>query len=103
MEVVVSVEIDPSTMPSLTEDQWAAYTQAMISDPPRRFAIMQEWGERVDGRLAAWGVAYDHGIEVIDAESSTRFQLETPNLALLAYTRLPHVKASVVWIDPEPE
>jgi hypothetical protein len=44
-------------MPSLTKEQWAEYTRTIISDPPRRFAIVQEWGERVDGRLAAWGVA----------------------------------------------
>ena len=42
---------------------------------PRVFAVVQEYGDRVDGRIAAWGVAFTDHTEVIGVVGTVRIWL----------------------------
>jgi len=44
----------------------------VASNAPRLFAIVQERGERVDGRIAAWGMAFYDDVEIVGADGDVR-------------------------------
>lgn len=69
---------------------------------PRLFAVVQEYGERVDARIAAWGMAFDEedGVEVISVDDGLRMSVRSPDRALVGFARQPEVSARVVWVDP---
>jgi len=96
-------DIDASMLESMTQDEWDEITQLMISEAPRRFAILQELGERADGHVAAWGLAFDDELDMIDAETGTLHRAKKFDQTLRLYSHLPHVTAKVIWIDPEPK
>lgn len=51
----------------------------MVTDEaPQLFAIIQEYGERVDGRIAAWGMSFDDHAEVVSVARGVRGSLRTP-------------------------
>lgn len=74
---------------------------------PRRFAIVQDWGRDVDGRIAAWGVAANGRTYVTevgeDDDGGGITVLHSMSLALHAFRRLPYVTTRVLWIDPQPD
>jgi hypothetical protein len=35
---------------------------------PRIFAVVQEWGERVDARIAAWGLSFEDHAELLGVD-----------------------------------
>lgn len=48
------------------EEEFARLMSEMVAaEAPRLFALVQEYGDRVDGRIAAWGMAFDDGAEVV--------------------------------------
>ncbi|QWF80613.1 hypothetical protein [Amycolatopsis sp. CA-230715] len=69
---------------------------------PRLFAVVEEYGERVDARVAAWGMAFDEedGAEVICVDGGLRMSVRSPDRALAGFARRPEVSARVVWVDP---
>ena len=70
---------------------------------PRRFAVVQDWGENMDGRVAAWGLAFPEEIQIIDDAFNVHEVVSSVERAIRRYTRPPYLKAWVHWIDPEPE
>lgn len=66
---------------------------------PRRFAVFQDLGEQVDGRIAAWGMAFDDHVDIVDANASSWMSLTTPRLALRRYARPPEITTRIIWID----
>jgi hypothetical protein len=74
--------------------------QLLAESAPRRFAIVQEWGDRYDARIAAWGLASADDAHIFAADGSRTLISGIP-LALRAYTRKPYVTARVHWLDPE--
>ncbi|GAA1968856.1 hypothetical protein [Amycolatopsis minnesotensis] len=69
---------------------------------PRLFAVVQEYGEHVDARIAAWGIAFDDedGAEVISVDGGLRMSVGSPERALVGFVQRPEVSARVVWVDP---
>lgn len=50
----------PDLLRPLPESDFAAVAQALVSETaPRLFALFAELGEREDGEVAAWGLAFD--------------------------------------------
>jgi hypothetical protein len=92
---------DPAGLsPLCDETEFAADLQLMVSEEaPRLFAVIQEYGDRVDARIAAWGMAFpDH------ADLTTRgswMSTESPERALHRFNRAPHVRARLIWVTPE--
>ncbi|MCT2582368.1 hypothetical protein JT362_04430 [Actinophytocola sp. S1-96] len=82
------------------EDEFAELMKELIDEEaPRLFAVVQELGERVDGRIAAWGMAFADHVEVI-ADCGTRLSLRDPDRACHLLSLAPDVTARLVWITP---
>lgn len=65
------------------------------------FAIVQEYGERVDYRLAAWGFAFDDRVEVVAVDGGTRMSLGSPERALAGFAWGSHVTSRLIWLSRE--
>ncbi|MGH3566069.1 MAG: hypothetical protein ACRDRH_08570 [Pseudonocardia sp.] len=65
------------------------------------FAIIQEYGERVDGRIAAWGMAFDDHAEVVSVAHGMRGSLRAPEDALRLFDLGSHIRARLVWFNPD--
>jgi hypothetical protein len=96
-------ETDPLMPGSLCgEAEFAEVMEGMVATfAPRLFAIVQEYGERVDGRIAAWGMAFADNVEVVGVDGRLRLSMRSPERALMRFGRRPHVSAHVVWVNPD--
>jgi hypothetical protein len=70
-------------------------------DAPRRFAVVQELGDMRDGRIAAWGIAWDDRVVVTDTDDRTTMILESAELAAPAFAFGADITTRLVWVDPE--
>ncbi|MGH3493530.1 MAG: hypothetical protein ACRDQ1_09870 [Sciscionella sp.] len=100
---VDAVVADPMSMaPLCDEAQFAMILDEMVADAvPRLFAVVQEYGQRVDGRIAAWGMAFDDRAEVVAVERGLRMSLRAPEDALRAFSWGSHIRARVVWTNAD--
>jgi hypothetical protein len=71
--------------------------QLVTEIAPRLFAVVQEYGDHEDGRVAAWGLAFDDRVEVIGAEGSPRMSLRAPESALRFY-RGDRITVRLKWL-----
>jgi hypothetical protein len=94
---------DPSGMtPLCDEPEFAAIAESMVADEaPRLFAIVQEYGKRVDGRIAAWGMAFDGHAEIISVERTQRMSARAPEDALRLFNLGSGIRARIVWFNPD--
>jgi hypothetical protein len=94
---------DPSGRPPLcSEERFAAIMESIVADyAPRVFAVVQEYGKRVDGKIAAWGLAFEDRIEVIGVEGGIRISGCSPEDALLGFHFGSHIKPRLVWVNPD--
>lgn len=92
---------DPSgLMPLSDEPGFAAILESIVADTaPRLFAIVQEYGERVDARIVAWGIAFDDHAEI--AARGIQGSLHTPEDALRFFNLGSHIRARLVWFNPD--
>lgn len=90
---------DPAGMqPLCGRKEFAALLADMVTDAaPRLFAVVQEYGDRVDGRVAAWGMAFEDHAEVISVEGHRRTRTTTPEQALRAYRLGTGVVPQLMW------
>ncbi|MGQ0841337.1 hypothetical protein [Actinokineospora sp.] len=94
---------DPSDLtPICDERRFAAILEEMVADEaPRLFAVVQEYGDRVDGRIAAWGMAFADHAEVVSVTRGLRMSLHAPDDALRLYKFGSHIRARLVWFNPD--
>ncbi|MFE0020568.1 hypothetical protein [Amycolatopsis sp. NPDC059021] len=94
---------DPRGMePVCDEDEFAEILAEMVADEaPRLFAVVQVYGERVDARIAAWGMAFHDHAEVVPVRRGPRMNLLAPENALRMFKFGSHVQARLVWFDPD--
>ncbi|MFD9896028.1 hypothetical protein ACFWY9_42340 [Amycolatopsis sp. NPDC059027] len=65
---------------------------------------MQEYGERVDARIAGWGMAFTEHAEAVSVDHSLHLVLKQPEDALPSFGFGKHIQARLVWVDQtEPE
>lgn len=99
---------DPTAIPPLCgEEEFAALVDNMVADiAPRLFAVVQEYGDRVDATCAAWGMAFDDHAEVVGVEG-VRASLRSAENALRYFRCGSHITPRLVWVNPaaatEPE
>jgi hypothetical protein len=93
---------DPTGLPPLCGEERFAELQAKMAadEAPRLFAIFQEYGERVDTKIAGWGMAFDGHATAISTDRSVRLQLSEPEDALHAFNFGSHIRSKLVWVDP---
>jgi len=88
--------------PLCDEAEFAELAAELVADEaPRLFAVVQEYGERVDGRIAAWGMAFEDCAEVVGVDHGPRLSLGSPERAARAFNHRPHITARVVWVIPD--
>jgi hypothetical protein len=94
---------DPAGLPPLCDEQeFDALLKDMVAEEaPRLFAVVQEYGDRVDGRVAAWGMAFADRAEVVSVRRGQRMSLPTPENALRLYACGSHIRARLVWLNPD--
>lgn len=68
---------------------------------PRRFAICEEYGDRVDGRVAAWGMAFDERAVVYGDGGDLTGRFRTADSAVRLFSRGGR-QQRLVWIDQPP-
>ncbi|MDQ3405049.1 MAG: hypothetical protein M3548_16940 [Actinomycetota bacterium] len=92
----------PALVSLCDEADFAEAVEGVVADEaPRLFAIVQVYGARLDGRIAAWGMAFDDHAEVIGVEGRTHMSLRSPALAVRGFGQLPDVTARLVWVNPD--
>ena len=75
--------------------------ELVAAEAPQLFAVVQEYGERVDGRIAAWGLAFEDYADVIGVDHNFRAELRSPERAVRLFSRHPRITAHIVWINPQ--
>ncbi|ATE58005.1 hypothetical protein [Actinosynnema pretiosum] len=71
---------------------------------PRLFAIAYEIGDREDGEIAAYGLAFDDHAETVDVDDGHHTRSEDAAHALALYERFAapdNLKAHLLWLDQE--
>jgi hypothetical protein len=96
-------DVDGAAPPPLCDEaEFAAIIEGLVADEaPQVFAVVQEYGERADGRIAAWGLAFPDKAEVFTVGGGAHFSLPTPERVLPIFCRAPHVSARIVWFNPD--
>lgn len=67
-------DFDPAQLPPLgTRAEFQSALQALVQEEaPRLFALCEEVGDRADGYVEFWGIAFDDRAEVVSVRGSTR-------------------------------
>jgi hypothetical protein len=74
----------------------------MVADSaPRVFAVVQAYGDRVDARIAAWGIAFDDHAEVVAVDGGLRMNLQAAEHALRGFKWGSDITARLVWVNPD--
>ncbi|EOD67519.1 hypothetical protein [Amycolatopsis vancoresmycina] len=94
---------DPSQLPPLCgEPEFSTLvTELALAEAPRLFAVVQEYGVRVDARIAGWGLAFEDRADVISVGGRLRMSLTAPEHALRGFRAGPHVHPRLVWLPRE--
>lgn len=92
---------EPGEMaPVCDEREFAAIMETLVADEaPRLFAVVQEYGERVDAVIAAWGMAFPDHAELVSHQ--LRMSVREPESALRMFTVGHHIRARLVWFNPD--
>ncbi len=83
-----------------TEQEFAQLVGELVTnEAPRLFALVEEHGERADGWLLAWGMAFDDHVEVVGIDGGLRGTFPSAERARWVFSR--RVKVRLVWVDAE--
>lgn len=82
------------------EEEFGRLLSEMVTDQaPRMFAVVQEYGERIDGRIAAWGMAFDEHASVVDVRGNIFISTESAEASLRRFELGREVTPRVVWVE----
>lgn len=97
-----TVETDDGELSTLCgEAEFSELVTEMVSDEaPRLFAVVQECGKREDGRIAAWGMAFDDRADVVRCGGGSWLSVSSPDRACRLLGRGPDITARLVWVTP---
>ncbi|WP_433271858.1 hypothetical protein ACQPZF_14145 [Actinosynnema sp. CS-041913] len=100
----MSVLMDrPAPEPKWGEEEFAHVMREMaMGEAPRLFSIVEEYGERIDARVAGYGLAYETGVEVNSVEGDFHLKSESPESARRLFelsAQLRGARTHVVWVD----
>ncbi|MGH3903751.1 MAG: hypothetical protein ACRDTE_06125 [Pseudonocardiaceae bacterium] len=85
--------------PLCSEEEFAEEVRELVADEaPQVFALVEEVGERANGRVVAWGMAFDDCVEVVGVSGGLRASLTSAERAQRVFAR--HRKIRLVWTSP---
>lgn len=91
----------PPPQPFGTDEEFDRAVAGMVTGlAPRLFAVVQEYGPRVDARIAGWGLAHETHADVIGIGNSVHLGAARPEDMLRHFHRRHLVTARIVWPDP---
>lgn len=93
---------DPATLPPVgSREEFTAIVDSIVADSaPRVFAIVHEYGDRVDGRIVGRGMAFEDRAVVVDVDGGMTMSLQTPHNALYYFAYDNHFTPRLVWVNP---
>jgi hypothetical protein len=72
----VDLEPQDDEEPLCSEDEFAQEVRELVADEARRvFALVAEYGEQIDGQIAAWSVAFHDCVKVFGVDGGLRARL----------------------------
>lgn len=84
--------------PICTEEEFDALLNEIVAEErPRLFSLCEGYGDRADGRILAWGMAFADRVDA-DGQMSGTFQSTENVLRLLSRRR----KLRLLWCDSQP-
>jgi hypothetical protein len=78
-------------------------TEMVADQAPRVFAIVLEFGERVEAEIVAWGMALDTGAYMTTVDGRNQYALAEPENALMYVRRRTNTTPHLVWAAPGSE
>lgn len=96
-------DVDPSALaPLCGEAEFDELVDELVADEaPRLFAVVQVYGDQADGRIAAWGMAFEDHADVVGVDGGARMSLRSPERAVRRFARRQHITARLVWVNPD--
>jgi hypothetical protein len=93
---------DPSGRPPLCDEtEFATILEGMVADnAPRVFAVVQEYGDRVDARIAGWGMAFDDHVDVVGG-GATHLGSPSPEDVVRRFRFGTRITSRLVWVNPD--
>ena len=87
--------------PLCSEEEFAQEVRELVAaDAPQVFALVEERGERLDGRIVAWGMAFDDHVDVLSVNGVRHASLPSVERAHRMFSR--RRKIRLVWTSPAP-
>ncbi|XTZ18331.1 hypothetical protein ACQSSU_13670 [Micromonospora echinospora] len=65
---------------------------------PRRFAICEEYGDRIDGAVFAWGMAFPDGVLLCGDQRTYAGRFPSADSAVRIFSRAGR-RLRLIWID----
>lgn len=85
--------------PLCSEEEFAEEVRELVAaDAPQVFALVEEYGERVDGWIVAWGMAFDDRVDVLSVNGGRYASLPSVERVHRAFSR--RRKIRLVWTNP---
>jgi hypothetical protein len=82
------------------EEEFTNLLAEMVADQaPRVFAVVQELGERLDGRIAAWGMAFDEHAAVVDVRGNIFISTESAEASLRRFQVGREITPRLIWVE----
>lgn len=93
---------DPATLPPIaSREDFTAIVDSLVADnAPRVFAVVHEYGDRVDAWIVAWGMAFDDHAEVVGVDGGVTTSLPAPQDALFWFAWDRYCTPRLVWVNP---
>lgn len=86
--------------PVCDEEEFAEIAEELVADyAPRLFGLIAEVGERVDGHLIAWGMAFEDYVDVTMIYQRRLRRFSSVDSAHRAFSR--RGKVRLVWYNPD--
>lgn len=83
-----------------TEEEFiAALADLVASQRPRLFSLCEEYGDRADGWVVAWGLALEDRAEVVSVDCGLRATCESAESAMRLLSRRRRLR--LLWCDPQ--
>ena len=84
-----------------TEEEFATLLSEIVAEErPRLFSLCEEYGDRVDGWILAWGLAFADRADVVGADRGMSGTFRSPESALRLLSR--RRKLRLLWCDSGP-
>ena len=79
----------------MTESDHPIDNAAIVAAAPKMFAVVEEYGDRADRRIAAWGMAFANRATVVGVHGGSHLSMNSPEAALRAF----NTNSKLVWIN----